>query len=110
MSPQSPCAWRALGLGDAETVHIRRGALLHDVGKMGVPDSILLKPVPLTDEEWAIMRQHPQFAYDMLSPIAYLRPALAIPYSHYEKWDGMGYPRGLKGERIRMFNANRRER
>ena len=85
---------RAMGIADAELVHIRRGALLHDIGKMGVPDSILLKPGPLTDEEWVIMRQHPQLAYDMLSPIAYLRPALDIPYCHHEKWDGTGYPRG----------------
>ncbi|MBI4316523.1 MAG: HD-GYP domain-containing protein, partial [Chloroflexi bacterium] len=78
----------------------RRGALLHDIGKMGVPDSILLKPGPLTDEEWVIMRLHPQLAYDMLSPINYLRSALDIPYCHHEKWDGTGYPRGLKGEQI----------
>ncbi len=91
---------RAMGIGDADLVHIRRGALLHDIGKMGVPDSILLKPAKLTDEEWALMRQHPQFAYNMLSPIAYLRPAMDIPYCHHEKWDGTGYPRGLKGEQI----------
>ena len=91
---------RARGLTDEEIVHVRRGALLHDMGKMGVPDDILLKPGPLTDEEWKVMRQHPQYAYDMLSPIAYLRPALDIPYGHHEKWDGTGYPRGLKGEAI----------
>jgi HD-GYP domain-containing protein (c-di-GMP phosphodiesterase class II) len=79
---------------------VRRGALLHDIGKMGIPDAILLKPDKLTDEEWAIMRQHPTLAYDMLSPIAYLRPALDIPYCHHEKWEGAGYPRGLKGEQI----------
>ncbi len=90
----------AMGIGDAELVHIRRGALLHDIGKMGVPDSILLKPGKLTDEEWGAMRLHPQLAYDMLSPIAYLKPALDIPYCHHEKWDGTGYPRGLKGEQI----------
>jgi putative two-component system response regulator len=81
-------------------VHIYRGALLHDIGKVGVPDSIVLKPGPLTEDEWVIMRKHPQYAYDMLSPIAYLRPALDIPYCHHEKWDGTGYPRGLKGEQI----------
>jgi putative nucleotidyltransferase with HDIG domain len=91
---------RALGIDEAEIVHIRRGALLHDIGKMGVPDGILLKPGKLTDEEWEIMIKHPQFAYDMLVPIAYLKPALDIPYCHHEKWDGSGYPRGLKGEQI----------
>jgi putative nucleotidyltransferase with HDIG domain len=91
---------RAMGIRDAELVHIRRGALLHDIGKMGVPDQILFKPGKLSDEEWVIMRKHPQLAYDMLLPIAYLRPALDIPYCHHEKWDGTGYPRGLKGEKI----------
>jgi HD-GYP domain-containing protein (c-di-GMP phosphodiesterase class II) len=90
----------AMGINEAELVNMRRGALLHDIGKMGVPDSILLKPGQLTDEEWGIMRQHPQFAYDMLFPIAYLRPALDIPFCHHEKWDGTGYPRGLKREEI----------
>jgi len=91
---------QALGLNDNDLVHIHRGAILHDIGKMGVPDSIVLKPGPLTEEEWVIMRKHPQYAYDMLSPIAYLRPALDIPHYHHEKWDGTGYPRGLKGENI----------
>src|SRR5581483_1480327 len=91
---------RAFGVSDEQLVHIQRGALLHDIGKMGIPDSILLKPEALTDEEWAIMRQHPVYAYELLSPIAYLRPALDIPYCHHEKWDGSGYPRGLKGEQI----------
>jgi response regulator RpfG family c-di-GMP phosphodiesterase len=91
---------RALGVGEDDIVHIERGALLHDIGKMGIADSILLKPGPLTDEEWQIMRRHPGYAYDMLSPITYLEPALAIPYCHHEKWDGTGYPRGLKGEAI----------
>ncbi len=91
---------RVMGISEAEIVHIRRGALLHDIGKMGVPDSILLKPDKLTDEEWVHMRQHPQYAFDMLAPIAFLRPALDIPYCHHEKWDGTGYPRGLKGEQI----------
>lgn len=88
------------GLTSAEMVHVRRGALLHDIGKMGVPDGILLKPGKLTDEEWAVMRQHPQIAYDLLKPIPYLRPALDIPYCHHEKWDGTGYPRRLKGVQI----------
>ncbi|RJP52870.1 MAG: PAS domain S-box protein [Anaerolineaceae bacterium] len=91
---------RAMGIAEAEIANVRRGALLHDMGKMGVPDSILLKPGKLTDEEWVIMRKHPQYVFDMLSPIAYLRPALDIPYCHHEKWDGTGYPRGLKGEQI----------
>ena len=91
---------REMQISEADLVHIRRGALLHDIGKMGVPDNVLLKPGPLTDEEWKIMRRHPQYAYDMLSPIAYLRPAIDIPYCHHEKWDGGGYPRGLKGEEI----------
>ncbi|MGB8212587.1 MAG: HD domain-containing phosphohydrolase [Anaerolineales bacterium] len=89
-----------MGMNESELVLVRRGALLHDIGKMGVPDSILLKPGELTPEEWAIMRQHPRFAYDMLSPITYLRQALEIPYCHHEKWDGTGYPRGLKGKGI----------
>jgi HD-GYP domain-containing protein (c-di-GMP phosphodiesterase class II) len=91
---------RAMGITDAELVHVRRGAFLHDMGKMGVPDHILLKPGKLSDDEWAIMRKHPAYAYEMLSPIVYLRPALDIPYCHHEKWDGTGYPRGLKGEQI----------
>ena len=91
---------KAMGIGDAELAHIRRGGLLHDIGKMGVPDSILFKPGSLTDDEWRVMRLHPQLAYDMLSPISYLRQALDIPYCHHEKWDGSGYPRGLKGEQI----------
>ena len=87
-------------LNQEELVHIRRGALLHDMGKLGVPDSILHKPATLTDDEWELMRKHPQFAYDMLYPIEYLRPALDIPYCHHEKWDGTGYPRGLKSDHI----------
>jgi PAS domain S-box-containing protein/putative nucleotidyltransferase with HDIG domain len=91
---------RRLGMNAADLAHVRRGSLLHDIGKMGIPDQILLKPGPLTDEEWEIMRQHPVYAYELLSPISYLRPALDIPYCHHEKWDGSGYPRGLKGEQI----------
>ncbi len=85
---------------EEELVQIRRGALLHDIGKMGIPDAILGKPGKLTDEEWEIMRRHPTYARDMLWPIEYLRPALDIPYCHHERWDGNGYPRGLKGEQI----------
>ncbi|MCL4506671.1 MAG: PAS domain S-box protein [Chloroflexi bacterium] len=91
---------RLMGISEAELVHIRRGALLHDIGKMGVPDSILHKPGPLTEEEWVLMRRHPRYAYEMLSPIAFLHPALDIPYYHHEKWDGSGYPLGLRGENI----------
>jgi HD-GYP domain-containing protein (c-di-GMP phosphodiesterase class II) len=91
---------RAFGLSEEAIIHVRRGALLHDMGKMGVPDAILLKPNELTDEDWLQMRRHPQYAYDMLAEIAYLRPALDIPYCHHEKWDGTGYPRGLKGQEI----------
>jgi len=90
----------AAGMDHNELVHIRRGALLHDMGKLGVPDAILLKPDKLTDDEWVFMRQHPQLAYDMLHPIEYLRPALDIPFCHHEKWDGTGYPRKLKGNEI----------
>lgn len=88
---------RTLGVPDEEIVHIRRGALLHDIGKMGVPDEILHKPGPLTPEEDALMRQHPIWARKLLEPIAYLRPAIDIPYCHHERWDGSGYPQGLKG-------------
>lgn len=91
---------RVVGIGEAELVHIRRGALLHDIGKMGIPDNILLKNGPLSEDEWELMRKHPVYAYDMLAPIAYLQPALDIPYCHHEKWDGTGYPRRLKGESI----------
>ncbi len=91
---------RSMSLSEAELMYVRWGALLHDIGKMGVPDQVLLKPGPLTPEEWAIMTCHPRYAYEMLAPIAYLRPALDIPYCHHEKWDGSGYPRGLKGEQI----------
>ena len=91
---------QALDMSDEEIMHIRRGSLLHDMGKIGIPDSILHKPDQLTDEEWTIMRKHPQLAYDMLYPIEYLRRALEIPLNHHEKWDGTGYPRGLKGEEI----------
>ena len=91
---------KAMGVNGEDLVHIRRGALLHDIGKMGIPDNILLKPGPLTAEEWEIMRKHPVYAYELLSPIMFLRPALDIPYCHHEQWDGSGYPRGLTGEQI----------
>ncbi len=91
---------RTMGIDEERLPHIRRGALLHDIGKMGVPDTILLKPGQLNADEWNIMRKHPTFAYEMLLPIEYLQPALDIPYCHHEKWDGTGYPRGLRGEEI----------
>ena len=90
----------AFGIPKQDLVHVRRGALLHDMGKLGIPDSILLKAGKLNDEEWEFMRQHPQLAYNMLYPIEYLRPAMDIPFCHHEKWDGTGYPRGLLGEQI----------
>ncbi|WP_298403705.1 PAS domain S-box protein [uncultured Chloroflexus sp.] len=89
-----------MGFSDEEIVHIRRGALLHDIGKMGIPDAILNKPGPLDEQEWAIMRTHPALAVELLRPINFLAPALAIPWCHHEKWDGTGYPRGLRGEEI----------
>lgn len=89
-----------MGISEKDQAHLRRGALLHDIGKMGVPDRILLKPDKLTDDEWEIMRQHPVFARDLLASIEYLRPAMDIPYCHHEKWNGTGYPNGLKGEEI----------
>ena len=88
------------GMSGTEIVHIRRGALLHDIGKMGIPDHILGKTGKLTPAEWDIMRQHPIYGYNMIHPIEFLRPAADIPYCHHEKWDGSGYPRGLKGEQI----------
>jgi putative nucleotidyltransferase with HDIG domain len=91
---------RQIGIPDAELIHIRRGAILHDIGKMAIPDSILFKPAPLTEQEWKIMRRHPVIATEILSPIPYLAPALPIPCSHHEKWDGSGYPDGLAGTDI----------
>ena len=91
---------RSMGISGEKLAHIRRGALLHDIGKMGVPDSILQKPGKLSEGEWEIMRRHPVYAYEWLSRIQYLVPALEIPYSHHERWDGTGYPRGIKGEQI----------
>jgi diguanylate cyclase (GGDEF)-like protein/PAS domain S-box-containing protein/putative nucleotidyltransferase with HDIG domain len=91
---------RLLKIEEDRLVYIRWGALLHDIGKIGIPDRILSKPGALTDEEREVMSHHPSIAYEMLAPIAFLRPALAIPFCHHEKWDGTGYPRGLKGEEI----------
>jgi response regulator RpfG family c-di-GMP phosphodiesterase len=100
---------RSCGFSDSELVQVRRGALLHDIGKLGIPDAILLKPGPLTEDEWVVMKRHPSFAFEWIRPIAYLRPSLDIPYCHHEKWDGSGYPRSLAGEHIpvaaRLFSV-----
>jgi putative nucleotidyltransferase with HDIG domain len=91
---------RRLSLSETELVHIRRGAILHDIGKMAIPDSILLKQGPLTGDEWDVIRQHPRYAYELLSPISYLSQAIDIPHYHHEKWDGTGYPDGLRERQI----------
>jgi PAS domain S-box-containing protein len=91
---------RAVGMPEDDLIYTRRGCLLHDIGKMAIPDGILLKPGPLNEKEWEIMRRHPRSAYEWLSPIAFLRPSLDIPYCHHERWDGSGYPRRLRGEQI----------
>ncbi|NUM45929.1 MAG: HD domain-containing protein [Anaerolineales bacterium] len=91
---------KRLGVADDQLVHIQRGALIHDIGKMAIPDSILLKPGSLTYEEWKVMQKHPTYAVEMLGEIPFLWPALSIPASHHEKWDGTGYPRGLKTHQI----------
>ncbi|MBI1728996.1 HD domain-containing protein [Candidatus Acetothermia bacterium] len=93
---------RAMGVSEPDLVNIRRGALLHDIGKIGIPDSILGKKESLTPEEWEMMHKHPEFARTMLESIEYLRPAIEIPYGHHERWDGSGYPRGLRGEEISL--------
>ena len=91
---------RAMGFGAEAIAHVRRGAMLHDIGKIAVPEAILLKPGPLTEKEWEVMRRHPVHAYELMHPIQYLWPAIDIPYCHHERWDGTGYPRGLKGQEI----------
>jgi len=91
---------RELGLDSSELEHIRRGALLHDIGKMVIPDSILQKPDKLTKEEWEIIRKHPIYSRRMLGHIDFLKQAVAIPFYHHEKWDGSGYPEGLKNVQI----------
>jgi putative nucleotidyltransferase with HDIG domain len=91
---------RSMGVEGDALVHITRGALLHDIGKMAIPDGILLKPGQLTDDERMLIQKHPVYAYEMLSPIAFLVPAIDIPYCHHEKWDGSGYPRGIRGKEI----------
>jgi len=100
---------RRMNFNETELVHVRRGAILHDIGKMAISDCILLKSTALTDSERKIIKQHPRYAYEMLSPIPYLRQALDIPFYHHEKWDGTGYPHGLKREQIplsaRLFSV-----
>jgi len=91
---------QSMGVGEADLVHITRGALLHDIGKMAIPDGILLKPGPLTAEERELIKKHPVYAYNMLKQIDFLKPAIDIPHYHHEKWDGTGYPEGLRGEDI----------
>jgi PAS domain S-box-containing protein len=91
---------REMDMDEDSLIHIQRGALLHDIGKIGVPDTILLKPSSLSDDEWVIMRQHPKLAFDLLNEIEFLKPAIDIPFYHHERWDGSGYPLGLEGEQI----------
>ena len=94
---------RALGCSQEEVVHIQHGGLLHDIGKLAIPDSVLLKPAPLNDEERAIIQRHTEYAKEMLSGIAFLQPSICVVYSHHEQWDGQGYPQGLKGEEIPLL-------
>jgi HD-GYP domain-containing protein (c-di-GMP phosphodiesterase class II) len=91
---------REHGLSEGELVDLAHGVLLHDIGKIGIPDSILLKPGPLTGEEWAIMRRHPEIGKRLLENISFLKGAVPIVYCHHERWDGSGYPQGLNGEAI----------
>jgi HD-GYP domain-containing protein (c-di-GMP phosphodiesterase class II) len=88
------------GVPESEIVQIRHGALLHDIGNIGIPESILLKSDKLTAEEWEIVRKHPVYAHDLFYPIEYLRSCLSIPYAHHERWDGTGYPLGVRGDQI----------
>ena len=94
---------KALGLEEHQLEALRRGAILHDIGKIGIPDAILGKPGALTEEEQAVMRTHAAFAYELLKPIDFLKDAVVVPYCHHEHWDGSGYPRGLKGEQIPLL-------
>lgn len=94
---------RELGVENNDLIHLRRGALLHDIGKIGIPDAILNKPGALTEPEWELMKQHPGFGFEILSPIVFLQPAAEIAHCHHENWDGSGYPQGLKAEKIPRF-------
>jgi putative nucleotidyltransferase with HDIG domain len=91
---------RALGITETQVRYVRWGALLHDIGKIGIPDQVLFKPGALSDPEWEIMRRHPVYAHEWLTAFTFLKPALDIPYCHHERWDGRGYPRGLSGQAI----------
>lgn len=93
-------ATRRLALPEFEAIHVRRGALLHDIGNLFIPEEVLLKKGPLSQSEWKLVRLHPVYAYRLLSPIPLLQRALDIPYSHHEHWDGSGYPLGLVGDAI----------
>ena len=101
---------RALGVNQADMAHVRRGSLLHDIGKMGAPDANLPKPGPLSHDEWRIMKRHPEYAVELLAPFDFLRPALDIPYCHHERWDGTGYPRGAQGRSDLLGGAGLRRR
>ena len=90
----------ALGLSAEEITHLRRGALLHDIGKLAIPDDILLKPGALNDPERKMLEKHPIYAKQMLAQVSFLRPSIEVAYSHHERWDGLGYPEGLKSEEI----------
>lgn len=94
---------RELGVREEQLTQVRMGALLHDIGKLGVPDAILFKKGKLNKQEWETMRKHPVYAYEWLAPISYLKDAIVIPHCHHEKWDGSGYPRGLRGEEIPLY-------
>jgi HD-GYP domain-containing protein (c-di-GMP phosphodiesterase class II) len=91
---------KIMGVPPNEIAHMRRGALLHDIGKMAIPDSVLLKEGELDQNEWIVMRRHPGIALDLLEPISFLKPSIDIPFCHHEKWDGTGYPRALRGKQI----------
>lgn len=94
---------RYIGVPEADLVHIRRGAMLHDIGKMAIPDAIIMKDGDLDEEERALIRRHPLFGFEMVSEIEFLRPAMDILLCHHEKWDGTGYPFGLSGEQIPLY-------
>jgi PAS domain S-box-containing protein/putative nucleotidyltransferase with HDIG domain len=100
VTDQTVALARKMGVDESQMEHIYRGALLHDIGKMSIPDNVLKKPGPLNESEWVIMRKHPQISYDLLKDIQFLEHALDIPYFHQERWDGSGYPLGLHGEEI----------
>ncbi len=94
---------RALGIPEEDVSQLQRGALLHDIGKLAIPDEILLKPSALNEQEMKTMQKHPEYAKKMLADIPFLQPAVAVAYSHHERWDGQGYPQGLKGEEIPLL-------